>query len=122
MAREGKNRNGATHSGERLLSEREVAERLAISEVTLQNWRAENKGPAFLRLESRMVRYRESDIEAWLAAQEVRPSRLVTPTPNGGLGQIFERIERRTPIESTSAETPARSAEFESRGRRGEPS
>jgi predicted DNA-binding transcriptional regulator AlpA len=120
MAGEGENGNGATQSGVRLLSEREVAERLSISEVTLQNWRATGKkGPAWLRLEGRTIRYRESDIDAWLSAQEVQPSRLVGPSPQpGGVRQAFERYERRTPIESNTAPVGA----FESRGRRGETS
>jgi predicted DNA-binding transcriptional regulator AlpA len=105
MTAEGKNGNGTTHSGERLLSEREVAERLAISEVTLQNWRATGKkGPAWLRLEGRTIRYRESDIATWLAAQEVqRPSPRPVGYPSGGLGQLVDRIRRSTPVEKALA-------------------
>jgi hypothetical protein len=59
-----------------------------------------------------MVRYRESDIEAWLVEQEVRPSRLIGPSPQGGVGQYFERYERSLarllpPVESGRPETPA---------------
>lgn len=131
MAGDGKDGNGvARPSGatSRLLSERQVAERLNISEVTLQEWRCLQKGPPFIRLGSRMVRYRESDIEAWLVEQEVRPSRMVGPSPQGGgLGQYFERVERRTQIETSRAEpgvtragsgTQAHAGAFESRGNR----
>jgi predicted DNA-binding transcriptional regulator AlpA len=132
MARDGKNGNGAaradTGAASLLLSERQVAERLNVSEVTLQEWRCQHKGPPFLRLSGRMIRYRESDIEAWLVEQEVRPSRLVGPSPNGGLGQYFERVERRTPVEGARSESRVASAaepalvspSYESGDRRGQ--
>ena len=76
MAQHGKTEdarpNGA--SSAKLLSEREVAERWGISEVTLQDWRSRQKGPPFLRLGGRMIRYRELDIELWLIEQESHPA------------------------------------------------
>ena len=61
-------------SSARLLSEREVAERWGISQVTLQDWRSRQKGPPFIKLGGRMVRYRELDIEMWLIEQESHPA------------------------------------------------
>jgi predicted DNA-binding transcriptional regulator AlpA len=81
MAGDGKNGTGAAQpsSGEgcsRLLSERDLAERWGISEITLQDWRCRGKGPPFVRL-GRMIRYRAMDIEMWVLAHEVQPSRTV---------------------------------------------
>jgi predicted DNA-binding transcriptional regulator AlpA len=98
----GESRHGSTEP--RLLCDKEVAKFLGVSEVTLADWRRLKKGPPFVRLEGRMVRYRASDIEAWLAAQEIRPSRIVG-SPQGGLGQQFERLYRRTPVENAAMES-----------------
>ena len=40
---------------------------------TLAHWRSEGRGPAYLKLGSR-VGYRGSDLNAWLAAHTVRPT------------------------------------------------
>lgn len=53
-----------------LHDEREIAERLRISVSTLRNWRAAKRGPAFLKIGRRAVRYRWCDVEAFLAAGE----------------------------------------------------
>jgi excisionase family DNA binding protein len=51
----------------RLLTPEDVAELLGISERTLEFWRYQGRGPAFLRVGKR-VRYRPTDVEAFLAA------------------------------------------------------
>lgn len=38
-----------------------------IAKQTLANWRLAGIGPAYLKLDNRMVRYRRSDLDAWLA-------------------------------------------------------
>ena len=40
---------------------------------TLAHWRSEGRGPAFIKLGSR-VAYRGSDLNSWLDAQTVRPT------------------------------------------------
>ena len=40
---------------------------------TLSHWRSECRGPAFIKLGSR-VAYRGADLNQWLAAQTVRPT------------------------------------------------
>jgi predicted DNA-binding transcriptional regulator AlpA len=45
-----------------------VAERLGTTVGTLAYWRYMGKGPKFIKL-GRSVRYRESDVNAWLDAQ-----------------------------------------------------
>jgi hypothetical protein len=46
------------------LDEKNLAKRLSLSPRTLQRWRQENKGPAFLKLGGRVV-YRLEDVERW---------------------------------------------------------
>lgn len=56
-----------------LLCEKEVAAELKISVKTLQEWRSRRKGgPDFLRF-GRTIRYRRSDLAAFVRASIVRP-------------------------------------------------
>lgn len=50
-----------------LLTDVEVADLLKINRKTLTNWRCLGKGPKFVRVGERMVRYRRSDIAAFLS-------------------------------------------------------
>lgn len=52
-------------------NEKKVAEFLGVTVQALRRWRFEGRGPGFFRLEGRLVRYRQEDVEAWLAAQAV---------------------------------------------------
>ena len=45
-----------------------AADRLGITPETLRNWRWRGEGPPFLKL-GRAVRYRLSDLSAWLDAR-----------------------------------------------------
>lgn len=63
---------------ERLLTEIDAADRLAVSVRTLQQWRVSGGGPRFAKI-GRCVRYRETDLEGFIVAslrahtsQEVR--------------------------------------------------
>lgn len=61
----------ATNIGnETLLSPRETAEALGLSENTLAKWRyqRDENSPPFVRLGS-LIRYRESELLAWLDSQ-----------------------------------------------------
>ena len=40
-----------------------------LSYQTLANWRTAGNGPKFTRLNGRMIRYRRSDLQTWLAQQ-----------------------------------------------------
>jgi excisionase family DNA binding protein len=53
-----------------LYTEREAAERLAISVKTLRRWRWLRRGPAFVKIGA-AVRYPGSDIDAFIAAGRV---------------------------------------------------
>ena len=55
---------------ENLLSESEVSKILGVKPRTLQQWRLLGKGPKYIRLSERMIRYSESDIRNWLDRQQ----------------------------------------------------
>jgi hypothetical protein len=69
-----------------LLKERDAAAFLAVTARTLQTWRFRREGPPYIKLSGagarRMapgrrdggaVRYRESDLRAWLDARTINP-------------------------------------------------
>ena len=53
--------------GTDLIDEVTLAVRLGVSRSTLQSWRYAGRGPRFIKL-GRLVRYRNSDVGAYLAA------------------------------------------------------
>jgi excisionase family DNA binding protein len=55
----------------RLLKTDEVAEMTGLSRETLAQWRWLKKEIPYVRLGKKCVRYRESDIDAWLAKRLV---------------------------------------------------
>jgi predicted site-specific integrase-resolvase len=57
----------------RFLNEKKAAARLDVNFQTLTRWRREGRGPKFLKLYGR-VKYRESDIEQFIAANVVDPA------------------------------------------------
>src|SRR5512143_4160356 len=65
-----------TRMADDLLDQRQAAARLGLpSARTLEAWRLRGYGPPFLRLSPRLVRYRASDIDRWLAARIVGAER-----------------------------------------------
>jgi excisionase family DNA binding protein len=48
-----------------LLTTREAAAFLRLSESALNHWRLEGRGPAFQKM-GRQVRYRRAEVERWL--------------------------------------------------------
>ena len=67
--------------GALLVDERQAAKLLAVAPRTLQSWRLEGGGPAFIRLSPRAIRYRIVDLERWAA------DRLATSTSDPGAAQ-----------------------------------
>lgn len=59
-----------------LVDEKEAAAILSIAVTTLRNWRTQRQGPQFVKVGSRLVRYRRSDLSAFLA----KPSQQVAST------------------------------------------
>ena len=55
-----------------LLTAANVAAITGLSTETLAQWRSQRKGVPFLKLSRNVVRYRESDLDAWLAERIVR--------------------------------------------------
>jgi predicted DNA-binding transcriptional regulator AlpA len=75
---------------EDLLDQRQAATRLGLpSARTLEAWRRRGYGPPFIRLSPRLVRYRASDIDRWLAVRVVGASHPAVderePTARGAL-------------------------------------
>jgi hypothetical protein len=62
----------------RHLTPADLAERLGVLETTLRDWRADSRGPAYIRGESSgdkaTIRYRLADVEAWEESRIVRPA------------------------------------------------
>ena len=56
----------------RLLTAREVGDRLGVSTETVLRWTRRGDLPAF-RLPGRGIRYRESDLDDWLALRATPP-------------------------------------------------
>jgi predicted DNA-binding transcriptional regulator AlpA len=52
-------------SSEKLLTPKELAERLGVKVNTLAGWRVGREGPIYIKV-GRLVRYRAGDIEAYL--------------------------------------------------------
>jgi predicted DNA-binding transcriptional regulator AlpA len=52
-----------------LINEAQAAERLALSIHTMRRWRVLGRGPVFLKVGGKAVRYRESDLEAFLSGR-----------------------------------------------------
>lgn len=55
---------------EPLLNTDEAAACLGTTKRTLEAWRYEGGGPAFVKLGGRLVRYRPRDLEAFIASGE----------------------------------------------------
>ena len=49
-----------------LLTETEAAEYLSLTNRALQAWRCQGRGPRFVKISARAIRYRLSDLEAWV--------------------------------------------------------
>ena len=56
-------------AADRLCSPAETAELLGIAPQTMAHWRVRGCGPRYLLLNRRCVRYRLSDIRAWLESR-----------------------------------------------------
>lgn len=58
-------------SKEQLLNETQAADILCYSVRALQNWRHRGGGPRFVKVSARSVRYRYSDLIAWIESRTV---------------------------------------------------
>lgn len=55
---------------EGLLTTEEAGKVLGMSEQTLRIWRAENKGPSYIKI-NRSIRYRRDDLDEFVAKRMV---------------------------------------------------
>ncbi len=53
----------------RLLSAEDISAITGLSVDTLAQWRSQKKGIPFVKLSRNVVRYRQCDLDAWLAAR-----------------------------------------------------
>jgi len=53
-----------------LLAPAELASELGVSVATLRQWRWRGEGPAHIKLNSRVIRYKADDVDAWLARRD----------------------------------------------------
>lgn len=51
-------------------TEASLAEFLGLAPITLRTWRANVKGPKYIKV-GRLIRYKRSDVETWLTAQTI---------------------------------------------------
>jgi predicted DNA-binding transcriptional regulator AlpA len=56
----------------RLLTAHDVAELTGLSVETLAQWRSQRKGIPYVKISRNCVRYRQSDLDGWLAERIVR--------------------------------------------------
>jgi prophage regulatory protein len=58
--------------GDRILRRPEVEARTTLSKSSIYAWMARGEFPRPVALGARLVGWRESDIEAWMAAREMK--------------------------------------------------
>ncbi len=56
-------------SPDEMLTERQAAALIGVAAPTLNRWRCERIGPAWVAVSARCVRYRRDDVESWLASK-----------------------------------------------------
>ena len=55
-----------------LIDEATLSALTGIAQSTLRNWRCQGRGPRFIRVSRRCVRYARDEVDAWIAARTVR--------------------------------------------------
>ncbi|MGH1417021.1 MAG: helix-turn-helix transcriptional regulator [Pelagimonas sp.] len=63
--------NKSTLKTDTLINEREAASVLCYSVRALQNWRHRGGGPKFVKVSSRSIRYRQSDLLTWIEERTI---------------------------------------------------
>lgn len=58
-------------SNSKLMYQDDLMAELGVSRPTLQRYRREGTGPAWVRLPGGAVRYRQSDVDLWLEARRI---------------------------------------------------
>lgn len=63
----------AIRDGDELLDPQAVGATISTPVGTLANWRSAGKGPPFIRISPKKIRYRRSDLERWLQERTHTP-------------------------------------------------
>jgi predicted DNA-binding transcriptional regulator AlpA len=66
-----RNLSGAANTA-RLLTPDDVAGQTGLSVETLAQWRSQKRGPNYVKISRNFVRYRQSDLDGWVAGRIVR--------------------------------------------------
>jgi excisionase family DNA binding protein len=83
---------------ERLLTTREVADRLGVIPETVLRW-TDSRGLPVIRLTSRALRYDEDEIDAWLAEHATAaPGREARTVPTGAAAETVPSSARTVPL------------------------
>ena len=53
-------------------TESEAAEYLGISKKTLQRWRFGRRGPNYVRVAGKLIRYHQAILDAWMDQQTIK--------------------------------------------------
>ena len=61
----------APSSTSKFLTESEAAKYLSISKKTLQRWCFDHKGPAYAKLNNKLIRYHLPDLDEWMDQQTI---------------------------------------------------
>jgi predicted DNA-binding transcriptional regulator AlpA len=61
----------AREQGSHLLRAEDVAEVTGLSVETLAQWRSQRRGIPYVKISRNCVRYRQSDLDSWLAERTV---------------------------------------------------
>jgi predicted DNA-binding transcriptional regulator AlpA len=69
--RHGGHRSPRSAVSSKLLTANEVAEQTGLSVETLAQWRSQQRGVPYIKLSRNCVRYRQSDLDSWLAERTV---------------------------------------------------
>ncbi len=78
------------------LSTAEAAQRINGSEETLRKWRKERRGIPYLRW-GRSIRYRTSDVVAWMEANTVTPGEVANRPPSKPAPAMLQNTARHVP-------------------------
>jgi predicted DNA-binding transcriptional regulator AlpA len=62
---------GDTKQLPNVLTHKQTAAEMGIAAVTLSLWRRQGRGPAWIQMGGRAVRYRREDVDAWMLAHRV---------------------------------------------------
>ena len=65
-------RRAVADKAERILRRREVLDRVGVGQSTLYDWMKRGEFPRPVALGSKLVGWRESDIDGWIASRDVR--------------------------------------------------